>query len=251
MSVPVPHSRSVGLIDADPVAAGSSGAAAAGSAPVDRPIVLASGSRYRAQLLADAGIPVEVMAPDVDERALDHRLDAVGPDGLAVELALLKAAAVAPRCVGRIVVAADQVGVLAEPSGRWRMLTQKSEPAAAVEQLTALSGRRHHLLNGVVVLDAAGDAHIGIDVQVVQMRRYGRTEAESYVERFEPFDTSGSYRLEDGEALERDSGPGSALVEWVRGEHASGVLGLPLPLLGRLLDDARGRGPTHGRPRSG
>ena len=213
--------------------------------------MLASGSRYRAQLLADAGIPVEVMAPDVDERALDHRLDAVGPDGLAVELALLKAAAVASRCIGRIVVAADQVGVLAEPSGRWRMLTQKSEPAAAVEQLTALSGRRHHLLNGVVVLDAAGDAHIGIDVQVVQMRRYGRTAAESYVERFEPFDTSGSYRLEDGEALERDAGPGSALVEWVRGEDPSGVLGLPLPLLVRLFDDARGRGPTHGRPRSG
>lgn len=213
--------------------------------------MLASGSRYRAQLLADAGIPVEVMAPDVDERALDHRLDAVGPDGLAVELALLKAASVASRCAGRIVVAADQVGVLAEPSGRWRMLTQKSEPAAAVEQLTALSGRRHHLLNGVVVLDEAGDAHIGIDVQVVQMRRFGRTVAESYVEHFEPFDTSGSYRLEDGEAFERDAGPGSALVEWVRGEHASGVLGLPLPLLGRLLDDARGRGPTHGRPRSG
>ncbi len=251
MSVPVPHSRAVGLPDTAPDRPDADGRASDRSAVAGPPIVLASGSRYRAQLLADAGIPVEVMAPEVDERALDHRLDAVGPDGLAVELALLKAAAVAPRCVGRIVVAADQVGVLAEPSGRWRMLTQKSEPAAAVEQLTALSGRRHHLLNGVVVLDAAGDAHIGIDVQVVQMRRYGRTAAESYVERFEPFDTSGSYRLEDGEALERDAGPGSALVEWVRGENPSGVLGLPLPLLGRLLDDARGRGPTHGRPRSG
>lgn len=247
----MPHSRAVGLPDTAPDRPDADGRASDRSAVAGPPIVLASGSRYRAQLLADAGIPVEVMAPDVDERALDHRLDAVGPDGLAVELALLKAAAVAPRCVGRIVVAADQVGVLAEPSGRWRMLTQKSEPAAAVEQLTALSGRRHHLLNGVVVLDAAGDAHIGIDVQVVQMRRYGRTAAESYVERFEPFDTSGSYRLEDGEALERDAGPGSALVEWVRGENPSGVLGLPLPLLGRLLDDARGRGPTHGRPRSG
>ncbi|HMR95659.1 MAG TPA: Maf family protein [Microthrixaceae bacterium] len=241
----------MGLPDTAPDRPDADGRASDRSAVAGPPIVLASGSRYRAQLLADAGIPVEVMAPEVDERALDHRLDAVGPDGLAVELALLKAAAVAPRCVGRIVVAADQVGVLAEPSGRWRMLTQKSEPAAAVEQLTALSGRRHHLLNGVVVLDAAGDAHIGIDVQVVQMRRYGRTAAESYVERFEPFDTSGSYRLEDGEALERDAGPGSALVEWVRGENPSGVLGLPLPLLGRLLDDARGRGPTHGRPRSG
>ncbi len=200
-------------------------------------IVLASGSRYRARMLAEAGIPVLVDPPMVDERAFDGLLEEIGPDGLALELAGRKADAVAPRHPGKVIVAADQVGVL-ESDGEVVMLTQQPTVDGAVAQLMRMSGSVHRLVTGVVVQAASGDRHCGVDVQEVSMRPYSEAEARAYVEGFEPFDTAGSYRLEDGEALDRAGGPGSALVVDVVGEDPSGVLGLPLPLLRRLLVDA-------------
>ena len=133
-------------------------------------------------------------------------------------------------------VAADQVGVL-DVEGRSRQLTKQPTHAGAVAQLMAMSGTTHRLLNGVVVArtDHAGsliERVEGVDVQVVTMRDYRRDEAEDYVRRFEPFDSSGSYRLEAGEQM----APGEAFVDEVGGEDPSGVLGMPLPLLRRLLD---------------
>ena len=221
----MPHSRAVSPSEAP-------------GAIAREPIVLASGSRYRARLLADAGIPAEVDPPVVDERSFDGRLDELGPDGLAVELALLKGRDVLPRHPGRLVVAADQGGVLRGADGRLALLTKQPTPAGAVAQLMAMSGTTHHLVNGVVVLTPEGTFHTGVDVQVVTMRPYTEAAARAYVERFEPWDTSGSYRLEDGEVLEREHGPGAALVSSVTGEDPSGVVGLPIPLLRRLLADA-------------
>ncbi len=200
-------------------------------------IVLASGSRYRAELLAESGIAVEIDPPDVDERALDARLSDLGADGLAVELARLKADDVAPRHRGRTVVAADQVGVIETVSGRSVLLTKQADVDAAVAQLMVLSGTRHHLVNGVVVVSHSGVVSTGVDVQVVTMRAFTEAEARDYVVAFEPFDTSGSYRLEDGDELERRHGAGAALVASVSGEDPSGVLGMPMPLLRRMLAD--------------
>jgi predicted house-cleaning NTP pyrophosphatase (Maf/HAM1 superfamily) len=95
-----------------------------------------------------------------------------------------------------------------------------------------MSGTTHELVNGLIVLDArTGRSVEGVDRQVVSMRAFGRDEATEYVERFEPWDSSGSYRLEDQELM----APIEPFVVEVRGEDDSGVLGLPLPLLGRLL----------------
>lgn len=196
------------------------------------PLVLASGSRYRARLLAEHGWTVTVDPPGIDERAADHLLAELGPEGLALELARRKLAAVAPRHPGDVVVAADQVGVLGEGPGA-TMLTKAADPEAAVAQLLALGGTRHRLVNGLVVCDTrTGAVAEGVDVQVVTMRPLSGAEVRDYVARFEPFDTAGSYRLEDGAEM----GPGGAFVTGVVGEDPSGVLGLPLPLLRRLLD---------------
>lgn len=194
-------------------------------------IVLASGSRYRAGVLRDAGWDVEVDPPDVDERAADGLLDEVGPEGLALELARRKLADVAPRHPGRVVLAADQVGVLTTGTGH-TMLTKQEDPDAAVEQLWSMSGTTHRLVNGVVVSnDGGGTVVEGVDVNEVTMRRFSRDEAAEYVQRFRPFDTSGSYRLEDGELM----APLAPFVVGVVGQHPSGVVGLPLPLLERLI----------------
>jgi len=196
-------------------------------------IVLASGSRYRAELLTAEGIDVDVDPPDIEERALDGRLPDVGPAGLAVELARLKAQAVALRHPGRVILAADQVGVLPDPAGTL-LLTKQADEQGAVDQLCAMSGTSHQLVNGVVVIGADAHLHEGIDIQVVTMRRFDEAEARGYVRRFRPFDTSGSYRIEDQEVMEAEA-PGSGLVLAVRGEDPSGVVGLPMPLVRRLL----------------
>ncbi len=197
-------------------------------------VVLASGSVYRARLLAEAGIPAEVDPPDVDERALDDGFRALGAEGHALDLARRKARSVAPRHPGRTVVAGDQVGVVDLPDGPL-MLAKRTTEDGAVEQLLHLSGTTHRLVNGLVVVGPDGAEHDGVDIQVVTMRRFDEAEARGYVRRFEPYDTSGSYRLEDQD----DMASGAGFVVGVEGEDRSGVLGLPLPLLRRLLDSAR------------
>lgn len=199
-------------------------------------LVLASGSRYRAKVLRDAGYEVEVDPPSVDERALDP-LFAEDPQRMALELAQLKAADVAPRHPGATVLAGDQVGVLMTDDGP-RQLTKQPSEEGAVEQLRAMSGTTHHLVNGLVLVRTGSDGAVqrsigGLDVQQVTMRPFTREEAIAYVRRFEPFDSAGSYRLEDQDEM----APEERFVVDVRGEDPSGVLGLPLPLLSRLLEE--------------
>ncbi len=195
------------------------------------PMVLASGSTYRARLLTEAGFRFVVDAPEIDERAADDLLATLGPAGLALELARRKAVAVGSAHPRSVIVAADQIGVVGEgPSAR--VLTKQPDAEGAVDQLMAMSGTSHRLVNGVVVYQPdAARFFEGVDEQLVTMRPFTESEARRYVEMFQPLDTCGSYRLEDAEHMDR----GEALVSAVRGEHDSGVLGLPLPLLDRLL----------------
>jgi septum formation protein len=195
-------------------------------------IVLASASAFRAGLLREAGIQVVVDPADVDERALDELFWRRGPEVLAVELARRKAAVVAARHRDAWVIGADQVGVVGEGRAA-RLMVKRSTADSAVEQLMELSGGQHRLVNGVVVMAAPdGPAVEGIDEQVVRMRAFPEASARRYVERFRPFDSVGCYRLED----EIATTPGERLVERIAGEHDSGVIGLPLPLLWRLFD---------------
>ena len=194
-------------------------------------IVLASGSRYRARVLTDAGYDVEIDPPRVDERILDPLFHSEGPQHLATELARLKVLDVAPRHPGATVLAGDQVGVLTA-GDRQVLLSKTPDARSAVRQLMAMSGTVHRLVNAIVVMRGpAGPSVSGVDEATVTMRPFSEAEALRYVERFEPFDTAGSYRLEDAESME----PGESLVASVEVEHPSGVLGMPLPLFGRLL----------------
>lgn len=200
--------------------------------PGGRSLVLASASRHRARLLAAAGVPVVVDAPDIDERAADDLLRTAGPEALAVELARRKAAAVAPRHAGCWVLGADQVGLVGHGASA-ELLTKQPTVTGAVDQLMAMAGTTHRLVNGVVLLDVDSGLSVhGVDVQVVTMRSFDRTEAHDYVDRFAPHDSAGSYRLEDQDAM-RD---GRGFVVAVQGEDDSGVVGLPMPLVRRLFN---------------
>lgn len=204
--------------------------------PMHRRLVLASSSRYRAAMLEDAGLSARIDPPDIDERAWDDQLGPLGAAGLALELARRKAAAVAPRHDDALVIAGDQVGVL-RAGATEVMLTKQPAPETATAQLVSMAGTSHELVNGLVVVDTASGRRVeGIDRQVVTMRDFTEDEAREYVDRFAPFDSSGSYRLEDQALM----APLAPFVTDVRGEHDSGVLGLPMPLLQRLLAEVGG-----------
>ena len=191
-----------------------------------RPLVLASTSRYRADLMTTLGVPFTTDAPDVDERALDHRFADLGAAGYVLELARAKARSVAARHPDALVIGGDQAAVLGGPTDE-RLLHQPGGRARAIEQLMEMSGTTHRLVNGLVVLDAtSGREEHEIDVHVITMRPYTLHEATAYVEAYEPYDCAGGYRLEDD----------ADLIAAVVGEDPSGVIGLPLPSLRRLLD---------------
>lgn len=195
-------------------------------------LILASSSRYRRELLARAGIEVEVLAPDIDERAFDHLLEH-GPCELTIAIATAKARAVARDGSGIWVLAADQVAVAEDDDGTPHLLTKPGTPERAVEQLTAMSGRTHRLVNGVVVWHA-GEVHSACDVHTVTMRAFTRDEAQAYVDRFAPIDCVGAYRIEDD----------ADLIASVEGSGDDGVIGLPIAVVRRLLADAGHPSPT-------
>jgi septum formation protein len=195
-------------------------------------LLLASGSAYRRAVLVEAGVRVTQVAPEVDERALDDWLVTHGSEALACELAARKLDAVLPTLTpaerSLPVVAADQVGVLDTSTGPV-LLTKCATADSAVAQLQRLSGTTHRLVNGVIV--AMGERRAtGIDVQEVTFRNLSIEEIERYVAWAQPFDTSGSYRLEDDGV-----DGGEPFVLGVVGEDRTGVTGMPLPLLWRLL----------------
>jgi septum formation protein len=189
-------------------------------------LVLASTSPYRRALLEGAGIAHTVVAPDFDERALDHELARLGAEALAIEIARGKARSVVVDD-GTVVLAADQLAVLEQDDGSSRLLTKPGTTDRAVDQLVAMAGRTHRLVNGLVLRDPSTDSEWAMsDVHRVTMRPYDRDDAVAYVERFRPLDCVGAYRLEDD----------ADLIESVDGSGRSGVIGLPLDAVRDLLE---------------
>jgi septum formation protein len=107
-------------------------------------------------MLSQAGWRAEVDPPEIDERALDDELGRLGADGLALELARRKAMAVASRHADAVVIAGDQVGVVDGPGRGAQMLTKQPTALGAVDQLMAMSGTTHELVNGLVLVVGAG-----------------------------------------------------------------------------------------------
>ena len=189
------------------------------------PLILASQSRARQALLANAGIEFEAVAAEVDERAVQQASSLSAPGDIAVLLAREKALSVSRRRPGNLVVGADQTLAVGT-----RLLTKPNSRAQAAEQLRMLAGRSHQLYSAVAV---ARDGKIMFESAVIArmtMRRLGEAEIEAYLNEAGAAVTSsvGAYQLE---AL------GVHLFERVEGDHFT-ILGLPLlPLLAFLRSE--------------
>ncbi len=189
------------------------------------PLILASQSRARQALLANAGISLEAVAAEIDERALQQASSRSAPGDIAALLARTKALSVSTRRPGNFVIGADQTLALGT-----RLFTKPNSRAQAAEQLRTLAGRSHELHSAVAVARDGKVLFESADIARMTMRRLDEAEIEAYLNEAGAAVTSsvGAYQLE---AL------GVHLFERVEGDHFT-ILGLPLlPLLAFLRSE--------------
>ncbi len=187
-------------------------------------LVLASGSRYRAELLGRLGIPFEAWSPDVDESARPGEACA----GTARRLARAKAEAALARFPNAWVVGSDQVADLAGQA-----IGKPGRRDAARVQLRMMRGREVTFHTAVCLL-AGGRAHEDLVPTHVVFRDLGDDEIERYLDREPAFDCAGSAKSE---------GLGIALLERLTGDDPTALVGLPLVALSRMLRAAGARVP--------
>lgn len=191
------------------------------------PVILASGSHARAQLLTAAGVPFTAVPALVDEAGLRDALRAEGArtEEAALALAEMKAAHVAARAPeAAIVLGSDQILDL---DGDW--LEKPADRAAAKAQLGRLRGRRHRLVSAVVAFRGGSRVWHGVDGATLTLRPFGDAFLELYLDAAGEavLGCVGAYQLE---------GLGAQLMARVEGAQAT-VLGMPLlPLLQFLRD---------------
>ena len=190
------------------------------------PLILASTSAYRRQLLLRLEVPFDCIAPGVDESPLA----AETPSDRAVRLALAKASAVAIRHGGSTVIGADQVGVC-----KGELLDKPGNAAHARAQLRWMSAAAATFHTAVAVLQLErGTSLQFIDTTTVYFRALSEQEIERYIALEQPFDSTGGFR---GEGL------GISLLSRVVTEDPTGLIGLPLIAVARSLRQLGYEGP--------
>jgi MAF protein len=185
-----------------------------------RPVILASASPRRQELLALGGIDFRVSPVSLPEIAEPGE----APADFARRLSRAKARAGAANApAGALVIGADTIVVL-----DGEILGKPTDPAHAVELLRRLRGRTHVVLTAVTVLDLPADRELGDLIESrVPMRAYTDREIDAYVATGDPLDKAGAYAIQY---------PGFQPVDLARFEDCfANVMGLPVCCLLRLL----------------
>ncbi|MBK6637758.1 MAG: septum formation inhibitor Maf [Rhodocyclaceae bacterium] len=182
------------------------------------PIVLASTSRYRAELLARLQLPFVAVAPNVDESPCINEL----PAATAMRLSVEKAQAVTSSYMNSLIIGSDQVAhhnslVYGKPGTR----------ANARNQLRAMSGKDIVFDTGLCVLDTRTGLHEVRNVTThVGFRNLSDQEIENYLDREDALNCAGSAKSE---------GLGISLLRHIRGDDPNALIGLPLIALCEML----------------
>jgi septum formation protein len=182
-----------------------------------QPLVLASKSRSRRALLAAVGLEAEVVAAEVDERALEDRHLAGGGslESLAGELARAKALAVSAARPYAYCLGADQTLTL-----EGRIFHKSRDFDEARRSLAALSGKTHRLTSAFCIVRSGRSLVIDSEYADLSVRPLDPTTISRYLDRAGPaaLMSVGGYEVE---------GLGAHLMDRIEGEH-SVVLGLPM-----------------------
>jgi septum formation protein len=188
-------------------------------------LILASQSRARQLLLANAGIAFQAVPADIGERAVQQASGLTTPGDIAALLAREKALWISSRQPGNYVIGADQTLALGD-----RLFSKPAGRAQASEQLRALAGRAHELHSAVAVARDGKILFAEISMARMTMRPLDEAGIDAYLDAAGEAVTSsvGAYQLE---------GLGVHLFERIEGDHFT-ILGLPLlPLLAFLRSE--------------
>src|SRR5690606_32363425 len=180
-------------------------------------LVLASTSRYRAELLERLRLPFQTARPDVDETP--HASEP--PASLALRLATAKAEGVARQQPRAVVIGSDQVA-----SCDGQLLGKPGSREGAIAQLQGMSGRDVVFLTAVAVAGPGAAAGQALDTTLVRFRPLADDAIARYVDAEQPWDCAGSFRCE---------GLGITLFEAIETSDPTALVGLPLIATARLL----------------
>ena len=183
-------------------------------------VVLASGSRYRRQLVQTLIPAFDVVVPDVEETPADGET----PKQLALRLSESKANAGSAAYPEAIVIGGDQVASL-----DGRIIGKPGDHATAVQQLTACSSHAVEFHTGACVVGANGFSESYVDNTVVYFRQLNRDLIERYLRKEQPYDCVGSFKAEQ---------LGVILFERIETTDPAAIQGLPMIWLAACLTRA-------------
>ena len=182
-------------------------------------LVLASSSPFRRRLLSQLSVEFRTLDPDIDESPLPNEK----PQTLVRRLSIAKARAVVSRAPAALIIGSDQVAV-----HQGEIVGKPRDHADAVAQLLSSSGKTITFFTSVALLNAA-NGHLQVDVVPfeVRFRPLTQEKIEHYLEREKPYGCCGSLRAD---------GLGIALVDQLRGDDPTALIGLPLTVLTQMLE---------------
>lgn len=184
-----------------------------------KPLLLASSSPYRHNLLNKLGLPFSSASPNIDESPIHGE----APNVLAVRLAQTKARALADAYPGHWIIGSDQVAAL--PDGT--ALNKPGSHQRAHHQLTQSSGQSIHFYTGLVLLDTdSGNLQTHCEQFTAHFRTLSSEEIDAYLLKEQPYDCAGSFKME---------GLGITLFRELQGRDPNSLIGLPLIALNTML----------------
>lgn len=186
---------------------------------MQQPLILASASPRRRELLAGLGLAFDVQPSGLEEipwpgeKPASYALRNASDKARAVKATLDPASPA-------LIISADTIVVLGET-----ILEKPADAADAERMLRALSGRTHCVITGLIVLDAGRERGLAVRTEVA-FRDLGEAEIAAYVATGEPMDKAGAYAIQGGAA---------GFVQETRGSYTN-VVGLPVDEVRRLLE---------------
>ncbi len=187
------------------------------AAPPD--LILASGSKYRADLLTRLRLGFHAVPSAVDETPLAGE----SPKALVQRLSAAKARAIQAAAPRAWILGSDQAAVAAG-----HITGKPGDREQQIEQLQRASGKAVEFITGLALLTPAG-LYEGLDVTTVRFRQLSQVEIEHYVDAEPAWDCAGGFKCE---------GLGISLFDAIESTDPTALIGLPLILTHRLLRDA-------------
>src|SRR5215204_4177211 len=178
------------------------------------PIVLASGSPRRSEIMTSVGWEFRKVVPDIDESLLEGE----SPEDYVLRLARSKAEAVAVGIQNEIILGADTSVVIDH-----EIIGKPSNMDDARRMIASLSGRWHEVLTGVAIV-SNGETQVGLQTTRVKFTELSSAEIDFLVENGDPLDKAGAYAVQAQAAL---------FIEGIEGDYWN-VVGLPISLVYRL-----------------